>query len=207
MLATASEIVDAIKKSNYKYPKFVQLNKLWGCKMWYIKHYKESSMQPSGPEQERDNNHRMQAHAASYGLAPAVGEKFSFVNPHDEDCYVYGFLTVICPRLLHKEPEYQHLSWGWYFWEFFNVNKYWKKQKDSDDINNIDFEYYGLPNLANMLLDIGFEYAEDLHLENVGFMADGSFVCIDFDHCYLPPNPITKADKLLAANELQLALG
>lgn len=202
MLATASQLQEIIYRCDAKYPKFIRVNENWGFKMWHGNffqcHY----------EQDMRNNWYMQNYAASYGIAPAVGDIVSIPNPFKPSAMnIWGFFTEICHNILYEMETYKHLWWGWYDDDDeIDFDKYWKKYLNDDNHNSIDFDYYGLPNLIQQLENIGFEYAEDLHSANVGYMKDGRFVCFDFDHCHLPENPITKADKLLMAHSFDLAL-
>lgn len=211
MLATASQLQEIIYRTSQKWtPKFIRINNEWGFKAWdYSFAYKQERrchIKGNCYEKTALDNWKMQGHAASYGLAPDVGNDFmSFPHPTANE-WIYGFFTKICPIIISDHPVYDHL--GWEFGDSYgDFNCHWKKKNNDDDLNNIDFQYYGLSDLESMLKDIGFEYAEDLHLDNVGFMPNGTFVCIDFDHCHLPPNPITKVDKFISVYQYVGSLG
>jgi hypothetical protein len=208
MLATASQIQELYSRKHPGYaPRFIQINSEWGFKAWdhnfTYKQEEKQYVEGCSAEQLALKNWQMQGYAASYGLAPDVANDFlRFPHPTCDE-YIYGFFTRICTQILDDHPAYAHLMW--HFWSTPWSARYWKKYKHDHDINNVDFEYYGLPNLPSMLEDIGFEYAEDLHSQNVGWMPDGSFVCFDLDCCHLPDKPITKADKILSAYAYSMA--
>jgi hypothetical protein len=104
-------------------------------------------------EKIRDKTYEKQAHAANYGLAPIVGDKFSF------ECFWIGH-TCTLPDIRHK------IVYG-----YLTQNAVVKKKG----------RIHGIGDLRYQLYEIGL-VNDDLWNPNVGFIGD-RLVCIDFDFC------------------------
>lgn len=139
--------------------RFLRLNDRWAVKGYYN-------------PQTCQKCFKMQKHAASHNLGPLTyGEIFEMkFNGSKYHC----FITEIVSTILNEHKDYRGIG-GW--WQ----SHAWYK----DDDNCVDFNAYGLPDLKNELKGIGFIEANDLHLANVGWLPDGTFVVFDFDHCQL----------------------
>lgn len=115
--------------------------------------------------------YEMQAHAASYGLAPHVGP---FIFKFNKNAHIYhAYYTECIKKTLYD--RYQHVGVWW-------DDVAWPKHKDWGDRCCIDGPSIGLPDIAQQLADIGIK-PYDLNYGNVGWMDDGRFVCIDFGLC------------------------
>lgn len=168
-----NQVSKVIKGSDKKYgatASFALISDTYGLKYWGNKEYAES-------------NYEKTKFAAQYGLAPKVGQFIKFKL--DEETY-YGFFMERLD-ILFKD---------WHT-EKFDCGYYWRDDcyYVDEELNSLDFERYmiderlpfqsvAITNLTEQLKEIGFEVVSDLHYENVGWMKDGRFVCIDFDNCF-----------------------
>ena len=175
MVPNLAEVVQGSPKSEGCSATFVSINETWGLKYW------ESS-------RKAGDNYRMNKLAAEFGLAPKVGEMVTFKLPNTPDSWddreeieYHGYFVEKIEMTYQQRFYREDDSW-------------WETTEDSEGnwdyvvprINNsLDFERLDLPNLPAMLQEVGFDEVEDLHWANVGWLPDGRFVCIDFDHCTL----------------------
>lgn len=110
-------------------------------------------------EKIRDKTYRMQEHAAQFGLAPKVGPKFKV---DDGGLEMFGYVTE-CVKCLMSETSVAI----WADWAYSEKAKYFIGAM-ADAFGLTDYNWHSL------------RYDWDLHRNNVGFMADGRLVCIDF---------------------------
>lgn len=172
MVPNLVEVIQGSPKSHGCEATFVSINETWGLKYWYS-------------QRKAEHTYRMNKHAAEFGLAPKVGEMIQFALPTgdegESETYHGYFVEKI--EMTYKDRYYGEDDSWWAEEEDEDGNTYLVIPRDRD--NNIDFPEVDLPDLVEQLKEIGFSRVEDLHWENVGWMPDGRFVCIDFDYCRL----------------------
>ena len=103
-----------------------------------------------------------QQKAASFGLAPQIGQAFKFIHPHHDYIY-HGYITERIDYVRSDMPQDDRYSP--------------KTNKDYDNLLQSLMEHLGL------IPDVGCFAPYDLHTSNVGYL-NGKMVAIDFDHVY-----------------------
>lgn len=165
-----STVIQGSPKEYGAMARFAFISDDYGLKYWDDEDY------------ARDNYEKTKL-AAQYGLAPKVGSFISFELGEEK---YYGFFM----ERIHT------LFKDWYTEKFDRGYSWWDSCYHVDqELNSLDFERYmvdedarfqevTITNLTEQLMEIGFGVVSDLHYENVGWMKDGRFVCIDFDNCF-----------------------
>jgi hypothetical protein len=144
-------------KSYYKtglYARFLRINDEWGLKI-----YEKDGV--------RDEVFTNQKRAAEHGLAPQVGDKFSFSFPNRLEYYGYttGCITNTWGDRFALE------NYGSCFADLSQNKKY-----DIEHALEDDGEYLSLIEELDEI-DI---YTGDMHCSNVGYLPGGKLVAIDF---------------------------
>lgn len=133
----------------------------YGCFAKFVKVNENWGFKFFDSPRTRDKNYELNKRAGECGLAPKVGSKIDF--PEES---MFGFFVELIDVIIENHPAYPGDNW-------------WLDEWKKDNDNNINFDYYKLPNLISLFEEIGISIG-DLHCENVGWMKDGTFVCIDF---------------------------
>jgi hypothetical protein len=165
-------LVEKSPKSSGMAATFVRINEEWGIKYWpdHKRHFCGGDYVTA--DIIRDEEHRKLNFASKHGLAPKVGEKIEFEL--SERTY-YGFFVEIIKYTYNDRV----MTIG-------DVPRYVNQSDYTYDYSKSGDEDTGLIDIATELLNIGFTDVGDLHVDNVGFMPDDSFVVIDLGHCSLP---------------------
>lgn len=107
-------------------------------------------------ERMRDKTYDFQGRAAELGYAPILGDKVDFTTSNGGT--VYGYITECVARMEERD------GYGDY---------------PSPYMMNVMH-----PEYENLIEGLGeIMYVQDMHGGNVGWMADGRMVAIDFGHC------------------------
>jgi hypothetical protein len=130
---------------------FIKLNKKWAVKLYSKKH-------------ERDEAYNNQRLAAEHHLAPDVGRGNIKVKRPDGEV-MYGYITEIVKTVLNFP---------------YNLNKTRTKEQ-YDHFNEMQEKMRARRiQLDCLYRNIGIYNLDDFHAGNLGYLEDGTIVCIDF---------------------------
>jgi hypothetical protein len=142
------------------YASYYRLNKKWGFKVYEY-------------SDDRNLAYFEQRKTFSYGLAPAVRERFKtlqiFGKSSEKNWRLYGYITEnVIETVKDKEIRLGRTYDDDYFDEW-------------GDFDQLEKSVDGYTELCDSLIHYGFSHLLiDLHWENVGWLADGRLVAIDF---------------------------
>jgi hypothetical protein len=150
MLAVAKTVVinehdSYYHKKTWKAGVWCAFSKLPKHRKWGVKCYYDKG--------ERDLCYNRQKLAASYGLAPQTGDKFSVKTSGGSRVYCFITEVVMIVRdYMQKHPYYSH----------YDDDRFSALRDNLRDKCDLD--------------------GGDMHWRNVGLTKDGRMVCIDFSH-------------------------
>lgn len=140
---------------------FVAINDRWGVKLYRDKQY-------------ADKTYNMQKKAAEFRLAPNVGERLT-INDYDKyghACTLHGYLTE---SIVFTHAQVHNLSSKTYY-DGDN------KAKWIEASSNLQCSYEYMDLIDGIRKKAGIDPC-DMHMENVGYLDDGTLVAIDFSEC------------------------